>query len=233
MKITPSSKLVLKYLALPNSIGGRGGAQRFFLLSQDIPFVEKLFAMGDEWAAEKKRLVESGENPSATVPVIEASNKTTDDDSEQVVFLPQHIATARLLAKVHQRTSGDDYQDYVQDMVADEYQGFRNKWVQIAFAASSEEKEEYCQIEQPQLLTKFNALYKQFKTHETFLSVDAANGKPLWGDAALFGLLRDLTLTGLLTLEDLKEYPELMAMYDAFEKIPAVAEWIEKALAAK
>jgi len=37
-------------------------------------------------------------------------------------------------------------------------------------------------------------------------------------------------LTGLLTLEDLKEYPELMAMYDAFEKIPAVAEWIEKAL---
>ncbi len=51
MKISPSSKLVLKYLALPNSIGGRGGAQRYFLLSQYIPFVDNLFPMGYDWAA--------------------------------------------------------------------------------------------------------------------------------------------------------------------------------------
>lgn len=229
--ITPSSKLVLKYLALPHSIGGRGGALRYFLLTQEIPFEEKLFAMGDEWATEKKRLVESGENPCAAVPIIEVvSSKNAND----ITILPQHIATARLLAKVYQRTSGDVYQDYVQDLVADEYQGFRDKWVQIALVSTSDkEKEDYCKIEQPQLLAKFNALYQQFKTHEIFLSVDATNGKPLWGDAALFGLLRDLTLTGQLTLDELNEYPALMAMYRAFEKIPAVAEWIEKTLAAK
>jgi hypothetical protein len=34
-------------------------------------------------------------------------------------------------------------------------------------------------------------------------------------------------------LDELNEYPALMAMYRAFEKIPAVAEWIEKTLAAK
>jgi glutathione S-transferase len=225
MKITPASRLVLKYLALPNSIGGRGGAQRYFLLSQEIPFSEQLFALGDEWATEKKRIVETGENPSSTVPVIVAEN---EDDR---VYLPQHIATARLLARVHGKTSGDDYQDYVQDMVADEYQGFRNKWVYASFEASDEEKATYQTTEIPQQLTKFNALYQHFKTHDIFLSVNPANQNPLWGDAALFGLLRDNILTGHIAEDDLKAYPELMAMYQAYGKIPAVAAWIEKALA--
>jgi hypothetical protein len=226
MKITPASKLLFKYLALPNGIGGRGGAQRFFLLSQDIPYSEQLCAMGDEWAVEKKRLVDSGENPSGGVPVIVA---TVDENKE--IFLPQHIATARLLAKIHGKNSGDVYNDYVQDMVADEYQGFRTKWVDVTFNGNDEEKKDYQSNELPQQLDKFNALYKNFKTHGTFMSVNPNNDKPLWGDAAIFGLVRDHILTGHMTVEELREYPDLMDMYEAFETIPAVSDWIKGALA--
>lgn len=228
MIISPTSKLVLKYLALPYGIGGRGGAQRYFLLSQDIPFSEQLFAMGDEWAAEKKRLAETGENPSATVPVIVATN---DDENQHCYYLPQHVATARLLARIHGKTSGDDYQDYIQDMIADEYQGFRNKWVWASFEAKENEKAEYRSTDLPQQLTKFNALYRNFKTHDVFLSVNPGNQKPLWGDAAMFGLLRDHILTGHMTEDELQVYPELMALYEAFGKIPAVAAWIEEVVA--
>jgi hypothetical protein len=236
MKITPTSKLVLKYLDLPHCIGGRGGALRYFLLCQDIPFTEQLFAMGDEWTNEKKRLVETGENPSATVPVIVATNNNNnneEEDEESCYYLSQHIATARLLARIHGKDSGDAYQDYIQDMIADEYQGFRNKWVWASFEAKVDEKAEYQSKDLPQQLTKFNALYRNFQTHTIYLSVNKANDMPLWGDAALFGLLRDHILTGHMTEETLQAYPELMAMYQAFGKIPAVASWIEKALLAK
>ena len=226
MNITPASKLLLKYLALPNSIGGRGGAQRYFLLSQDIPYAEQLFEMGDAWVAEKKRLVESGENPSGSVPVIVA---TVDDDKE--VFLPQHIASSRLLAKIHGKNSGNDYNDYVQDMVADEYQKWRTTWVDITFNADDEGKKAYREKDLPEELTKFTALYKNFKTHSVYMSVNPNNDKPLWGDAAIFGLVRDHIMTGHMTLDDLKAYPELLAMFEAYEKIPAVSEWIEAALA--
>jgi glutathione S-transferase len=197
-------------------------------LSQDIPFSEQLFAMGDEWGAEKKRLAETGENPSATVPVIVATN---ENDKEHCCYLPQHIATARLLARIHEKTSGDDYQDYVQDMIADEYQGFRNKWVWASFEAKDDEKADYQTTDLPQQLAKFNALYRNFKTHNVYLSVNPTNQKPLWGDAALFGLLRDHILTGHMTEDALQDYPELTAMYQEFEKIPAVAAWIEQAMA--
>ena len=216
MKITPASKLVLNYLALPMGLGGRGGALRFFLLSQDIPFDEKLFAMGDEWAAEKKRLSESGENPSSKTPVVYADGTP----------LPEHIATARLLAQVHGCASSDCYNNYVQDLVADEYQGFRDTWVHHAFSASDEEKVAYKSEGLPKKLEQFNALYNSFKTHDTFLSVSDKTNKPLWGDGACFGLLRDNILTGMMSREDLSKYEKLDAMYTAYEKIPSVEKWI-------
>ena len=55
MQITSSTALVFKYLALPMGLGGRGGVERFFLLSQDIPFKEELYS-GDAWTTEKSSL---------------------------------------------------------------------------------------------------------------------------------------------------------------------------------
>lgn len=216
MKLSPESKLVLKYLALPMAIGGRGGALRFFLLAQDIPFDEKLFDMAAEWPAEKERLAISGENPAATVPVVYADGKP----------LTQHIATARLLSTVHKRSALDIYENYVQDMVADEYQAFRDAWVHHAFSATDEEKATYKKETLPKQLVKFNAMYEHNKIHDVYMSVGEKTKQPLWGDAALFGLIRDNILTGLMAREDLTKYEKLEAMYSAFEKIPAVAEWI-------
>mmetsp|Transcript_24303 Transcript_24303/g.43130 ORF Transcript_24303/g.43130 Transcript_24303/m.43130 type:complete len:249 (-) Transcript_24303:183-929(-) len=235
-----ASKLVFTYLNLPLGLGGRGGVQRFFLLSQDIPFSEQLFPVGDAWATEKERLKTSGENPSGTVPIVVATrtmgNNHGDDHHDDRQVLPQHIATARYLASVFDRNSGDAYKDYVQDLVADEYQGFRDKWVAVSFSGTDEEKAKYRQDELPKQLVKFDALYQQFKTHDTFLSVSPKTKNPLWGDAAVFGLLRDHILTGHLTLDELKAYDHLSTMYQAYEKIPAIANWIdnkEKELAAQ
>jgi hypothetical protein len=121
--MNPSALLVFKYLNL-GAIGGRGGVQRFFMLANDIKFEEELFAPGDAWAAEKKRMMETGDNPCGTVPVTIFSG----DEEGAAQSLSQHIAVCRYLARLHKLDTGDAYKDYVQDLVADEYQPFRAEW---------------------------------------------------------------------------------------------------------
>mmetsp|Transcript_14501 Transcript_14501/g.31421 ORF Transcript_14501/g.31421 Transcript_14501/m.31421 type:complete len:220 (-) Transcript_14501:38-697(-) len=215
--ITTGSPLTFKYLNLL-PFGARGGVTRFFMLSQGIDFEEKLYSPGDEWAQEKARLVKSGENPSGTAPILYSNNGDPH---------PQYIAASRYLARVHKVTSGDDYKDYVQDMVADEYQGFRDAWVKTTFSGTDDDKADYKKNDLGNYLTKFDALYEHFKTEKLFLSVSAKTGQPLWGDAAVYGLLRDHILTKYITMEDLEAYPNLSAMYAAYGQIPAVQEWLE------
>jgi Glutathione S-transferase, C-terminal domain len=213
MTITAASPILFKYLnILP--YGGRGGVTRFFLLAQGVAFDEALIS---DWPLEKKRLVESGENPAGSVPILYANGQPH----------PQHIASVRYVARVLGLTSGDDYKDYVQDLVADEYQGFRDEWAKATFRGDDDAKKVYKDTVVPGNLKKFNALYETFKTHDTFLSVSATTEQPLWGDAAVFGLLRDHILTGYVTRDDLNDYPRLMAVYDAYESIPKIKEWLE------
>jgi glutathione S-transferase len=231
MIIPFASPLVFKYLALP--VAARGGVLRFFLLSHGVAFEEQLIAM-NTWSTEKQRLISSGENPSGTLPIIYAKNNNDISDSTGDAH-PQHIAVSRYLARVYQLTSEDPYKDYVQDLVADEYLGFRDQWVATTFGGNDETKAKYSTVSLPIQLTKFNALYQQFKTEETFLSTSAKTRQPLWGDAAVFGLLWDHTMTGYLTVEDLNDkYPHLAALFAAYHAIPAVNHWIEtKMLASK
>jgi glutathione S-transferase len=229
--ITPTTTLLFKYLALPNALGGRGGVERFFLLSQGIPFAEELYSKGEQWGIEKARLLSTGENPCGTLPVTTmttslfvADDKTLGNHHQ---YLQQHIATCRYLAQVYERTSGDPYQDYVQDLVADEYQGFRNMWVTMSFSGTEEQRVLYRTAGVHEQLNKFNALYGQYKTHDVYLSTNPTTQNPLWGDAAIFGVLRDHSIMGLLSLDDLDRYPHLKALYDSYRQIPAVADWIE------
>ena len=227
MTITLESPLVFKYLALP--VAARGGVLRFFLLSHGVKFDEELIPMsGDTWSTEKQRLIASGENPSGTVPIIYSKNTNLRDAH------PQHIAVSRYLARVYQLTSEDSYKDYVQDLVADEYLGFRDQWVAATFGGNAEAKAKYTTETLPPQLTKFNALYQQFKTEEAFLSVSAKTGQPLWGDAAVFGLLWDHTMTGYVTVQDLEnKYPHLAALFAAYHAIPPVNQWIETKIGSK
>jgi Glutathione S-transferase, C-terminal domain len=216
-----SAPITLKYLALPNGLGGRGGVSRFFMLANNIPFEEHLVDFAEWGASEQARLVSSGENPCGNVPIIYTKSKDNKD-----VHLIQHIATARYVARLYGITKGmTAYEEYVQDLVADEYQGFRNDWVTTAFTGTDEEKATYKTDRVPSYLTKFEALYAKYKTQDTFLSV--ANNLPLWGDAAMFGLLRDNLLTGLITEDDLTNYPSLWAMFSAFGEIAAVKAWTD------
>ena len=213
MTIIKDSRIIFKYLdILP--FGGRGGVTRFFLLSQGLSFDEDLAA---NWAQEKQRLVETGENPSGSVPILYSNGEAH----------PQHIAAARYVARVYGLTSGDDYKDYVQDLVSDEYQGFRDQWAAATFRGDEEAKKVYKDNVVPVQLRKFNALYESFKTHDIFLSVSSKTGHPLWGDAAIYGLLRDHIVSGSMNRDDLVMYPRLMAMFTAYEEIPAIKKWLE------
>ena len=206
----------MHYLQL-GPVGGRGGTQRFFMLANGIPFEEKLFAVPGEWGNEKKRLIETGENPCGGVPVTYVDN----------VHMAQHVSTCRYLARTNKLDTGDNLKDYYQDMIADEYQGFRNLWVVKTFEASDVEKAEYKTKTLPTLLAKFDALYKKYKTADPYLST-SPDGKPLWGDTAMFSIIYDNIQTGHMTEDILKDYPNLQALYKAFGAIPAVAGWIEK-----
>jgi len=217
MTITPNSRIVFKYLNLL-PVGGRGGVTRFFLLSQGLDFEEHLVT---NWAEEKKRLIETGENPAGGVPILYGSRGSSQAH-------PQHIAASRYVARVYGLTSGDDYKDYVQDLVADEYQGFRNQWAAATFRGTEDDKKEYKDIVLPGQLKKFNSIYESFMTHDPYLSVSLKTNRPLWGDAAMFGLIRDHFLKGYITREELTTtYPRLMAMYTSNETIPEVKTWLE------
>ena len=157
----------MHYLQL-GPVGGRGGTQRFFMLANGIPFEEKLFAVPGEWGDEKKRLIETGENPCGGVPVTYVDN----------VHMAQHVGTCRYLARTNKLDTGDNLKDYYQDMIADEYQGFRNLWVVKTFEASDVEKAEYKTKTLPTLLAKFDALYKKYKTADPYLST-SPDGKPV------------------------------------------------------
>jgi hypothetical protein len=190
------------------------------MLSQGIPFEEHLIMPGELWTAEKKRLIESGENPAGSVPIIQ-----TEKGGKAY---PQHVAVSRYLARINNLTSGDDYKDYVQDLVADEYQGFREQWSQATFSGTDDQKATYKDTTLVTQLTKFESLYKTFKTDDVFLSVSAKTGNPLWGDAAVFGLLRDHVLTSYITVDDLKAYSNLASLYNSYGNIPAVKCWLDK-----
>lgn len=202
------------------SIGGRGGALRFFLLANDIVYEDNLKTMG-EWPAEKKRLVESGENPCGSIPVTYMKSEQGDD-----LHLSQHVSTMRYLANVNKLPPHDAYHTYIQDLVSDEYQSWRVDWVKHALSATDEEKETYKTVALVAQLDKFNRLYGKFASADPYLSTSTA-GKPLWGDSSVFGLLYDHIQTGLMTEEILETYPKLWALYKEFGAIPAVAKWVE------
>jgi glutathione S-transferase len=208
---SPTSTPKLIYLNLP--VAARGGALRFFMLSNNIDFTEDLIDMKD-WPARKAELIKSGANPAGNVPIIELDGKV----------LTQHVSTMRYLAKLAGKTSGDDYGDYVQDLVADEYQNWRNVWVATAFQGG--DKDVYKTETLPEKLTIIEGYYNNYKTGKSpFLSV-SPSGAGLWGDSAVAGLLWDNIQTGLLDEEILDKYPNLSALYKTYIAQPPVAAWI-------
>lgn len=61
-----------------------------------------------------------------------------------------------------------------------------------------------------------------------FLSVSCSKtANPLWGNAAVFGLLSDHMLTGYVTRENLSAHPRLISMFQAYESIPEVKKWLD------
>lgn len=209
-----TAPIQFKYINLL-PLGGRGGVTRFFMLSQGIPFEEELINPGDDWAAEKKRLVESGENPSGSAPILYIARTVRRTHNTLLYRATSHASTSW------------------QDLVADEYQTWRNQWVQVTFMGTDEDKVEYKVCELINQLTKFDAFYKTLKTEKDFLSISATTGNPLWGDAAVYSLLRDHILTGYTTLDNLKAYPNLAALYTTYESIPAIQKWLVELVAAK
>jgi glutathione S-transferase len=207
--------LTLKYLSL-GSLGGRGGTVRFFMLIHGVDFEDELIPLS-EWGAVKAKMIESKENPSGTVPVL-----TVNDDGS-VPELTQHISLCRYIFRT--KISGIEttpLQEMIQDMIADEYHGWRNDWV--ATVVSEDTKPVYKAEKLGKYMTLFQALYEKYATSQPFLNTT----KPLWADVAVASLIYDNIQTGWITHEDLKAYPKLEALYDGFCAIGPVIDWMDK-----
>uniref|UniRef100_A0A7S3PFA0 Glutathione S-transferase n=1 Tax=Aplanochytrium stocchinoi TaxID=215587 RepID=A0A7S3PFA0_9STRA len=206
----------LIYVDLPNGLGGRGGVVRFFLLANNIPFTEELIPMSD-WPEHKATFIKEGVNPAGTVPIVQLGDKT----------LTQHVAIMRYLANLAGVSTGDPYRDYIQDLVADEYQGWRDAWVSGAFG-DDEAKNNYAKETVAKKLRLFEGLYAKYKMNDAFLST-SPNGVPLWGDAAIYGLIRDNIISSFLDENTLEEHPCLNKLFKKYGALPKVASWVQKA----
>jgi len=155
---TPFSqpKITFKYLGVPNKIGGRGGVTRFFFLMYGIQFDEELYDFTTEaWPNKKREILASGENPAGSVPIVVYGNKT----------LTQHIATIRYIA-LDLGLGAGPWGNYIQDIIADEYQFLRDAWVVAAFMGG--DKEKFLTLVKDKL-TVFNALYYKYATDDVYM----------------------------------------------------------------
>lgn len=216
--------LVFKYFDLPLGLAGRGGVQRFFMLTQNIPFKEEVLTMDNVWAEHKEKvMLGEGHNPCGGLPVTYGLKNDKGED----LHMSQHIATCRYLARLNKKVNADTvYAEYVADLVADEYQGWRDAWANVAFTGTDAEKDTYRKETVPAQLKKFEALYGKFAMSAPYLC--RGPDGPLWADAALFGLMRDHMLTGLLDAKALaSSSPRLNAMFEAYAAQAPVAAWLK------
>jgi glutathione S-transferase len=217
--------LTLEYLSI-NPLAGRGGVVRFFMLIHGLDFDEKHIAMSD-WGAKKAKMIASKENPCGSVPIL------TVNDDDSVPLLTQHIALCRYLFRTKIAPNGDSatpMEEMLQDMVADEYQGWRNSWGTTL--GSADVKATYKAEKLSKHLELMNALYEKYATvssEQPYLSSTSRTHKPLWADVAVAGLVYDHMQTGLLTNDELTGYPKIDALYGAFCALTPVAAWMKQA----
>ena len=213
-------KITFKYLGVPNKIGGRGGVTRFFFLIYGIKYEEELYDFTtDAWPNKKREILASGENPAGSVPIVIYGSKV----------LTQHMATIRYIA-LELGLGSTSWGNYIQDVIVDEYQFLRDAWVVAAFMGG--DKEKFLALIKDKL-TVFNALYDKYAMDEVFMSCSLkskpmfgkAVGKPLWGDIALFGLVRDLIIMDFITKDELPS--RILKMYDCMMTMPEIANWCE------
>lgn len=206
-----SEPVKFKYLGLPNGLSGRGGALRFFFLAAGVPFEEDLIPM-DEWYAGKKQAVtDSGEAPLGVLPVVYIGGKK---------YL-EHIATIRYIARRLGLYGSDAEADHAADAVGDEYPAFRNAWVVALMSSDDAEKAAYAA-----------ARPKYYDNLATIISVaggsgahTTASGSLTHADALVFSILWDDSRVH--GADELKARLSLLAFYNAFKALPAVAKWCD------
>lgn len=211
MSTSSTTKPVFKYLQLP--LMARGGVVNNFLGVHGVAFDSTLIPMS-EWGATEKERTTREENPCGTLPIVFWEGKT----------LVQHISTMRYIANVSGLAPRDPWASYVQDLVADEYQGWRNSWVGAVFG-DDQAKAAYKESVAGKL-SLFEALYTKYKVGTGPYLSTSPSGKGLWGDAAVFGLLWDNIKTGMISEEQISGYPHLDALYKASMAEPAIQQWI-------
>jgi len=181
------------------------------MLAHNIKFTENLIPIPDWGSKVKPSLAEEGVKH---VPFL------TIDGTKY----SEHIALMKLVAglsKVEMPT--DPMALYAQDAIADAYAEWRAAWAKAKFGGDATAEAEYKQ-NLPAFLKEFETLIKRYGKAEPFIS----GPKPLWADTGLYSLMSDNITVEYLTEDTLKEYPRLLALYNAYKSIKEVAAWMEQ-----
>jgi glutathione S-transferase len=202
-----------EYLDLPATLGGRGGVVRLFFIVHGIEYTEKLHAMGDPWLKRKQELIASGENPCGFVPLVKIGNDLYTEHISMLRFFSRKLGTYGKCAK----------RDYYEDAIADEYQPFRDGWVNSVIG-SEEQKAEY-KKKRFDFYRVLETLYAQRKKDKSKAYLNARD-VPGFVDIAMFALLRDDTIFNGDPFADAK-YPNLKAVYDTVGALPQVKAYYE------
>eukprot|EP00899_Mesostigma_viride_P026090 jgi/Mesvir1/6666/Mv12428-RA.1 len=200
-------KPVYVYFNLPHGLYGRGGVLELFMRVHGIEFEVQRCSDAD-WPAMKRQLIESGENPCGTLPILRIGGKV----------LSQHVSIMKYLAIVRGIAPKDAAAQFAQDAMADEYHTWRARWFK-ALTGAAPAKVEYKQTSLPEMLRMFEAMFKNGKGPHggPYMSP----GKPLWGDTALFALLLDHVVAGMMDVSQLNDYPCLKGLFKAFSEEPS------------
>jgi len=177
---------------------------RFFFLAHNIAHENDWLALGAEWPKEKQRLVTSGENPTGLIPVVYDGDK----------ILTEHHAIVRYYGKLHGAYGKDNWQDFVQDSIAETTKEWRADWAG-AVLGSDEAKAKY----NAGLNARYVTLEALLKKHGGF------QGPFSVGDATVFGQVYDDR--GIGQKIDLAKFPLIEKVVQRALKHDGIKKWCD------
>lgn len=194
----------------PSPHRGLGEILRLFLVDAGIDFKDEPFQR-ENWLAVKQKIIESGENPLGSVPLVKLGNRAYHATTPTIKYWSKKLG--KYLPK-------DVEEEYFVDQAVDAIADWRGN-SRVMFGSDEQAKETYKRDILPRLLKAFDVFLGKY------------NGPYLLGsdityaDFTVYQCLSDTDVWGRGAAKDLlNQYPNVKAFVDALENRPKLKEFL-------